>query len=170
MAISMEERLTFLKQRPMFAGISDDTIRAIADRMDEYSLPPKKNLYTHGDKGSVFYIIYRGSVRIWAYDEEEQERQFGVLETGDVLGMEALLTGRPRATTATTLEETTFLVLHSQDFEHMVDQYETIDEYLTILMETRREARQLQFPWLHQSEIVQIIARRHPVQLIKNLV
>jgi len=83
--------------------------------------------------------------------------------------MEALLTGRPRATSATAAEDTTFLVMHKPDFEHMVDQFDSIYEYLETLMETRQMAREQRFDWLHSGEIVQIIARRHPVQLYLDL-
>lgn len=170
MAISIEDRLEFLKKRQMFTGLEEEEVRIIAERMEEYTLPAGKNLFSQGDTGNVFYIIYRGSVRIWRLEPDEVgEHEYGILETGDKLGMEALLTGRPRATSATAAEDTIFLAMHKPDFEHMVDQYDSIYVYLETLIETRQMAREQQFHWLHSGEIVQIFSRRHPIQLYLDL-
>ena len=170
MAISIEDRLEFLKGRQMFTGLEEDAVRSIAERMEEYTLGEGKNLYSQGDTGNVFYIIYRGSVRIWRQEPgEDHEHEYGIRETGDKLGMEALLTSQPRATTATAAEDTTFLAMHKPDFEQMVNQYDSIYEYLETLVETRQMVREQQFHWLHSGEIVQIISRRHPIQLYLDL-
>ena len=165
MAIPIEERLEFLKSRQMFVDVEEEDILVLAERMDEYVLPAGKVLYAAGDKGNVFYIIFDGSVRITTFDENGEEREIGILETGDKLGEESLLMGVARATTVTSLQDTTFLVMHKPDFEYMLDRYPSIDEYITTLMDTRREARDRHFPWVHSDEVVQIITRRHPIQL-----
>jgi hypothetical protein len=165
MAISKEERFEFLKSRQMFADLEETDILLLAEHMDEYVLPAGKVLYSAGDKGNVFYIIFNGSVHVSMLEEDEQEREIGNLETGDKLGVESLLMGTPRATTVTSMEDTTFLVMHKPDFEHMLDRYPSIDEYLTTLMDTRREARIRHFPWLNENELIQILTRRHPIQL-----
>ena len=80
--------------------------------LEEFTLEAGKNLFSEGDRGTVFYIIYQGSVRAWAYNEDGEERDLGVMETGDKLGEESLLRGSSRAATVTALEKTTFLGLH----------------------------------------------------------
>jgi CRP-like cAMP-binding protein len=168
MAIPLEKRVAFLKQRQIFKEMDEAVLEEIAGRMDEYWLEADKNLFRQGDPGSVFYFIYSGSARVWTIEDGE-ERDHGFLETGDKLGEEALLMGRPRQVSVTTREETTFLVMHKSDFERMLERYPAIEDYLFALMETRQAFRRNYFPWLHKGEIVQIMSRRHPIQLALRL-
>ncbi|MBN2044987.1 MAG: cyclic nucleotide-binding domain-containing protein [Anaerolineales bacterium] len=169
MAIKREDRIAFLKQRQMFNGVDDEFISDIAKRLEEYKLEAEKVLFKQGDPGSVFYFIYEGSVRVWGLDANEEELDYGFFEAGDKFGEESLITGRPRSFSITTLEETTFLVMHAGDFEHMLDTYPSVDKFITTLMNTRRKTRQTVFPWLHPGEIVQILTRRHPIRMIDRM-
>jgi uncharacterized membrane protein YdbT with pleckstrin-like domain len=167
--INIEDRITFLKQRQMFNGVDDAFITEIAKSLEEYTLEANQVLFKEGDPGSVFYFIYQGSVRIWDSTAEGEEMDYGILETGDKIGEESLITGWERDFSVTTLEDTIFLVMHADDFDYMLESYPSIEQFMHTLMETRRQARLMSFPWLHPGEVVQIITRRHPVQMVLKL-
>jgi signal transduction histidine kinase len=164
MSISLEDKVTFLKDRMMFKGMEEEDITGIANRMEDYRHEGNRILYAEGDQGTVFYIIYEGSVRVWRY-EDEQEREIMLLEAGDKFGEGALLDMEPRSVTISTLEDTTFLVLHKEDFEWMLDRYPEIEDYLISMLETREQIRDMYFPWLHPGEVIHIFTRRHPATL-----
>ena len=147
MAIHKEELIEFLAQRPMFEGVLEQDLSRIADRMEEFHLEAGKPVFAHGDRGSVFYFIYSGRVRMWRR-EQKQEVELGVLENGDKFGEEALLFSRPRPYSISTLEECQFLTLHKPDFNFVLNKYPQTRNYLESTAHTRQQARSLQFDWL----------------------
>jgi len=164
MPISQEEKVKFLKNRIMFRGLEDEDITKIASRMEEYHQDGGKILYSQGDRGTVFYIIYQGSVRVWRM-EEDQERELMILEAGDKFGEGALLDEAPRSVSVSTLEDTDFLVIHKDDFEWMLTKYPQTEDFLITLLETREKVRDLYFPWLHSGETIHLFKRRHQATL-----
>ena len=168
MAISLEEKVNFLKSRAMFRGLDGEEIAEIASLMDEFHQEGDRLVYAEGDKGSVFYIIYHGSVRVWR-QEGEQEREIMILESGDKFGEGALIDNTTRSVTVNTLEDTDFLVMHKENFEWMIDQYPEIEQHLIDLLETREQIRDMYFPWMHSGEVIYIFTRRHPAVLWINL-
>lgn len=164
MTISTEERVQFLRQRPIFREIEDEWLYQIATRLQEFSRQAGELVYSEGEKGSVFYLIYKGMVRTWTI-EDKQERELEVLETGGKFGEDSLLTGSRRTASVTALDDSTFLAMHVQDFDWMVENFPEIGDYLVALLESRQQARAMYFPWLHLEEVVHIITRRHPVRL-----
>ncbi|MEJ2758191.1 MAG: cyclic nucleotide-binding domain-containing protein [Anaerolineales bacterium] len=164
MTISTEERVQFLRQRPMFQEIEDEWLYQIAGRMKEFTRKSGELVFSEGEKGTVFYLIYDGLVRVWTV-EDKQERELEILETGDKFGDDALLTGNRRNASITAVEDSTFLALHVQDFDWVLDNFPEVESYLVTLMESRQQARAMYFPWLHQEEVVYIITRRHPIRL-----
>ncbi|MGD2027711.1 MAG: cyclic nucleotide-binding domain-containing protein, partial [Anaerolineales bacterium] len=169
MAISTEERVAFLRQRLMFQGIDEEWLTVIAERMKEFERSAGELVFAEGDRGSVFYIIFKGSVRVWTIEQGE-ERQWEVLEAGDKFGEGALLTGNRRAASITAVGDSTFLAMHQQDFYWMLEHFPEVEEYLITLWESRQKAREMYFPWLHEGEVIHIITRRHPIRMWRELI
>jgi CRP-like cAMP-binding protein len=168
MAIHKEELIEFLAQRPMFAGIEEHHLARIADRMQEFQLEAGKPVFSHGDRGSVFYILYSGRARMWR-TEQKQAVELGELEPGDKFGEEALLFSRPRPYSITTLEDCQFLTMHKPDFNWLLNRYPETRAYLETTAHTRQQARSLRFDWLQRGEVVRLMTRRHPAELILDL-
>jgi uncharacterized membrane protein YdbT with pleckstrin-like domain len=168
MTPTKEEIITFLSQRPMFSGIEETELARIADRLDPFTLEAGKPVFAHGDRGSVFYLLYTGKVRMWR-SQQKQEIELGELESGDLFGEEALLFTRPRPYSINTVEDSFFLTLHKADFNWMVNRFPQIKSYLEVIAHTRQQARSLEFDWLQRGEVVYLMTRRHPAELVIDL-
>jgi CRP-like cAMP-binding protein len=168
MTPSKEEIITFLAHRPMFEGIAEEDLARIADRMEPFTLETGKPVFSHGDRGNVFYLIYSGKVRMWR-TVQKQEVELGELEPGDLFGEEALLFSRPRPYSITVLEEGFFLTLHKANFNWMLNRFPQIRDYLELIAHTRQQARSVEFDWLQRGEVVYLMTRRHPAELIIDL-
>jgi membrane protein YdbS with pleckstrin-like domain len=164
MAISREKRIAFLKQRQLFRGMEEADIGKIADRMGEHETPANNHLLTHGDRGRTYYIIYRGKVRVWR-KEENQEVELAILESGDEFGEEALLYNRPRSASVTAMDDCHFLTMDLRDFNWMLRTYPDIKLNIQAIAESHQQARKYRFYWLNPGEVVYLIARRHLADL-----
>jgi membrane protein YdbS with pleckstrin-like domain len=168
MAISREKRIAFLKQRQLFREMEEADIARIADRLDEYHIQAHEQLITHGDRGRTFYFIYSGKVRVWRKVERE-EVELAILESGDKFGEEALLFNQPRSASVTALEDCILLTLDIKDFNWMLRTYPVTKLALRAIAESHQQARKMRFTWLHQGEVIHLITRRHPAELIFDL-
>ena len=165
MPISKEDRIAFLKQRHLFKDLEEEDIAKIADRLEEYMIQANEHLFTHGDRGKIFYIIYKGKVRIWR-KEDGKEVELAVMEDGDKFGEEALLFNRPRSASVTAVEESQFLSLKLTDFNWMLRTYPELKLNLRAIAESHQKARRLRFDWLQPGEVIHLITRRHKADLI----
>lgn len=168
MTLSKDELVEFLSQRPMFVGLAEEDLSRIADRMEELSLGADQTVFDQGDRGSAFYIIYSGKVRVW-HTEQREEVILGELESGDGFGEESLLFTRPQPYSTATVEETTFYTLEKPQFNWMLNRFPQIRKYLETIAETLRQTRRQNFDWLQRGEMVHLMIRRHPAVLVVEL-
>lgn len=164
MPISQEDLLPFLKQRQMFNDMEEEDITQIASRMKETSLSSGESLFTQGDEANAFYMIYSGNIRAWK-EEDGKEKEVSILEAGDKIGVESMLYRRKRQVNAAAMGNTTLLYLKPEDFEWMLQTYPAIGDYLSMIADSRQQARRSEFPWLQKREAVHIITRRHVARL-----
>jgi len=164
MAISKEKRIAFLQQRLLFKGLEENDIGKVADRLDELDVPANTHLLTHGDRGRTFYIIYRGKVRVWR-KEHNEEIELAILESGDEFGEEALLFNRPRSASVTALDDCQLFTMDLKDFNWMLRTYPDIKLNIQSIAESHQQARRLRFEWLNPGEVVYLITRRHLADL-----
>jgi CRP-like cAMP-binding protein len=168
MMLSKDDLIEFLSHRPMFVGLNEEDLSRIADRLEEFTLEADKPVFTQGERGTVFYIIYTGKVRLW-HTEQKEEVELGMLESGDGFGEEAMLYSRPRPYSVATMEETTLLSLHKPQFNWMLTRFPQVRKYLETIAETLKQARRKHFDWLQRGEMVHLMIRRHPAELIIDL-
>ncbi len=101
-----------------------------------------------GSVGTTHWVILKGSVGVWAYDEtqlddeqEEMADNFGgklseikVLTAGSSFGERALIDNKPRSITVRCKEECHFAVLDKKDYSYILSKKngEFIDIYRLI--------------------------------------
>lgn len=168
MTPTKEEIIAFLSNRPLFEGFEEADLVKLAERIEVFSLEANKPVFSHGDRGSVFYMLYSGKVRMWRTDQKNVV-ELGELEPGDVFGEEALLFSRPRPYSIATEEDCLFLTLHKGDFRRMLTNFPQTRAYLDTIAHTRQQARSVGFDWLQRGEVVYLMTRRHPAELILDL-
>ncbi|MBW8012909.1 MAG: cyclic nucleotide-binding domain-containing protein [Chloroflexi bacterium] len=169
MVTAQEERKTFLQDLQLFNEFEEEQIENIAKRLKAHKLEKGESLFSEGDDGDNFYIIQSGLVRVWR-QENQEEVDLAILETGDYFGEEALLFYRPRSASITAAEDTTLLYLDETDFQWLLEYSPDIRENLNAIAETHQKARQLRFTWLGDSEVIHLILQRHVAHFLINLV
>jgi CRP/FNR family cyclic AMP-dependent transcriptional regulator len=114
-AVEKDQKLRFLKDVPLFANCSKQSLGQIARLVDEVQLPAGHVLMQQGRIGDEFFVIVDGKVRV-----ERDGRRIDVLGPGDFLGEIALVDHRPRTATAVCETPCHLLVLGHREFHTLL--------------------------------------------------
>lgn len=131
----MPTRSEVLRRVPLFQGMTDTAIDAIADLATESTYPTDADLVREGEPGETFIVIARGSASVHAGG-----KILRTLATGDFLGEISLLDGGPRTATVTALEPVDALVISRDGFDRLMQQNPVIR--LDILQALTRRVRE----------------------------
>ncbi len=105
-----------LKTIPLFIGMDDDELAAIANIMDEQHFRPGQIIFKAEQLGGTLYIIQAGQVELSIIDDDGEKLVLEVLESGDFFGELSLLDGGTRSATAASVQRTSTLVLNRHEF------------------------------------------------------
>jgi putative ABC transport system ATP-binding protein len=117
----------FLGKCPSFAGLTLETLSALADKMALEKYPAGTIIFRQGDEGDRFYLIRAGSVDIM---RDERGTVLATLKPGEFFGEVALLTGEKRNATARVRDNLEAYTLSKADFHAAIEHSPTFKEQL----------------------------------------
>jgi CRP/FNR family cyclic AMP-dependent transcriptional regulator len=106
-----EAAAALLRSTRLFAGLSEPTLRALADRAVERSFPRHARLFYQGDPGTGLYVLASGLVKVVVTSEDGEEMVLVTLGRGEALGELSVVDGGPRSASAEALEPTVALLI-----------------------------------------------------------
>jgi len=101
-ALVVEDKLETLRRVPLFAGLDERGLQAVALLAREVARKAGDVLMVEGEEGGAFFVIVEGTVRI-----EHGDRTIRSMTAGGFLGEIALFERKPRTATATCVTEVT---------------------------------------------------------------
>jgi CRP/FNR family cyclic AMP-dependent transcriptional regulator len=110
-----------LRAVPLFHGMTDTAVGAIAELATEEAFPAGAVLVRQGEPGETFIVIASGSASV-----ETGGRQVRTLAAGDFLGEISLIDGGPRTATVTAIEPIAALVIQRAGFERLMSDFPVI--------------------------------------------
>lgn len=114
------DRLSVIKQMPLFAGLTDDELGALTHDLLCRRFREGEAIFQQGDPGQMLYLVESGQVRIYVQDEEGQETSVTLCGPGDMFGELAVIDGLPRSASAVAMDRTVVHILSRDRFrEHM---------------------------------------------------
>lgn len=124
-----------LRGVPLFSGLTERAIEAIAALTTEQSFADGDTLVRQGEAGETFINLLDGSARV------ERDRQpIAELGRGDFLGEISLVDGEPRTATVTAHGPVRALVVQHADFRRLFDEFGAV-RYDIVTALTRRIRR-----------------------------
>lgn len=105
-----------LKTIPLFIGMDEDELAALAAIMDEQAFRAGHVIFKAEESGGTLYIIQAGQVELSIVDDDGEKLVLDLLESGDFFGELSLLDGGTRSATATTTQRSDMLVLQRHEF------------------------------------------------------
>jgi CRP/FNR family transcriptional regulator, cyclic AMP receptor protein len=110
------EFAALLGMNPIFAGLGDEAITAIATLCTKRQLDSGEVLFQKGDKGDALYGVRRGRVRVETGTASGGRLVLNVLGPGDLFGEIALFDGQPRTADAIASEASELFMVRRSDF------------------------------------------------------
>jgi CRP/FNR family cyclic AMP-dependent transcriptional regulator len=110
-----------LRTIPLFQGMTDRAIEAIAGLAEDASFPAGAELTREGEPGESFIVIASGRASVEIGGKTVRE-----LAAGDYLGEISLIDGRPRTATVVALEPISALIVSRSGFERLMDDYPSV--------------------------------------------
>ncbi|MEK7388758.1 MAG: cyclic nucleotide-binding domain-containing protein [Elusimicrobiota bacterium] len=111
-----------------------------------YHYDKGETVFSQGQKGDAFYIIYQGAVEIRLNRWLVMSKTVASLKPGDFLGEIALISDEPRTATVVCAEPAKIFVLTAEDFRFV------LNENPAAASEMRRIAARRKFDTSHQSD------------------
>ena len=104
-----------LKNIPLFAGVADNELRALAERAITRNYPKQAIIVSEGDESDSIYLILAGRVKIYLSDENGKELILAIKGPGQYFG-EMVLDEQPRSACVMTLDPSQFAIVSRADF------------------------------------------------------
>lgn len=125
-----------LRSVPLFRGLTDQAVTAIAEMAVETSYETGAVLVREDDPGDRFIVLVAGSARV-----ERGGKPIAALGAGDFLGEIALVDGRPRTATVTATSPIEALEIRRDAFMDLMDRSSVVR--LGVLMALTERLREL---------------------------
>lgn len=150
---SESERLQFLRDIPIFAGVDEAALSELANGAAEVSFKARTLIFREKDPGGEMFIIKSGRVSVVKHLGEAHETNLATLGPRDFFGEMAIIECVARSASVRALEDTEVirikpLQLHRL-YERRPDQYAII--ILNIARDISRRLRALDENWAEAS-------------------
>lgn len=111
--LSTLERVLLLREVPLFAELSPDDLKGIAEVAEERLHSAGTIICREGDQGRELYIIVSGSVQVF---READNKQLALITKDDIVGEMSIIESEPRSATLKAETDTRLLVLDAKAF------------------------------------------------------
>lgn len=131
---STNQRFTGLQEAllssPVFRSLGKKELRELEDVANLHLFRAAQLIFSEGDPGRSIHIILDGRVKVFTKDNEGNEFQLAILVPNQFFGEVGLLSGRPRATSVATLEESLLGELRYKNMRTLILHYPQMREVI----------------------------------------
>jgi CRP-like cAMP-binding protein len=117
---------------PLFEGLGDDDLRAIADKLEERDLHAGEHLSSEGGAGYFFFVIESGGAEV-----VKQGAKVADLGAGDFFGEGAIFRARRRTATVTATAPGVVFAMFGADFAKLVGDIPELHERIDTALDAR---------------------------------
>ncbi len=111
-----------LRKVEFFTPLTVGQLERVLPSVMLYSYAKGETVFSQGQKGDAFYIVYQGSVEIRLRQWLVLSKKVAILKTGDFLGEISLISDEPRNATVVCAEATMLFVLIADDFKFVLQE------------------------------------------------
>ena len=113
------EKVLFLDSSPIFAGLAEEELAALAQIALEQEYEPGEILFEEGQPPHHLYIILRGKVAVF-HRVGDEERAVAYLGEKECVGEMTILDDEPRSASVKAAEKTVALKVDRESFRELI--------------------------------------------------
>ena len=136
-APATNETFERLSNTSIFAPLSDEETRQLADSSLIRVYAPGESIVRQGQQGKSMFVIHRGAVFV-QINEEGKAKNIRALHEGDFFGEMGLFTGEPRSATVIVEDETEVLEISNLSLKPILENNPELVQSFSQLIEERR--------------------------------
>lgn len=148
---------------PLFADLPDEVLWAVSERLLLRHVPAGELVFAEGAPGDALYLIDSGEVEILS-EKRAGSIVLARLGSDEFFGEMALLTGKPRSSSARTADHTNLWVLYRSEFDDLVNRYPSVSLALSKVLSERLAEMDRRFSESHLRGL-KLLAGLTPSQL-----
>lgn len=111
-----------LRKVDFFTPLTVGQLERVRPTVMLYSYEKGETVFSQGQKGDAFYIVYKGSVDILLKRWLVLSKKIATLKEGDFLGEIALISDEPRTASVVAAEPTMLFTLIADDFKFVLNE------------------------------------------------
>ncbi len=142
-----------LQKVPLFAGLPESALAALAARLRRRSLPGGTPVVYKGDPSGSLYLIESGRVKVHQATAGGSEVILNILGPGDFFGEMSLLDGQPRSADISTLEPSVLLLLEGEALQEIVAERPAVAWTLLQILSRRARTQNTQAEMLMTRDV-----------------
>ena len=116
-----ENDLSQLSSSPIFGGLGEPELRALAEEAATVELRPNETLFSQGQPSDAFFVVLQGKVDIFLKGSNGSDRRLATLEPGHILGETSLLLKGTHSVTARSEGASRLLKFSNAHFQRLLD-------------------------------------------------
>jgi CRP-like cAMP-binding protein len=117
------DRLTLLREAPLFSGVEADALARLASHAGTRRLAADQTLFHKGDPGGELCGVLSGRLRVRGVGPEGRSMVFSYLDPGAIFGEIAIVDRQPRSASIDAAEPSEVLVVHRAAFAAFVREH-----------------------------------------------
>ncbi|HRQ58045.1 MAG TPA: cyclic nucleotide-binding domain-containing protein [Azoarcus taiwanensis] len=132
---------TALKTFPLFQGLADATLNAVAQSAVMRRFPRGQAVVHAGDRTDYVYFVLTGSLKVVVSDENGREVILSILGQGELFGEMGIFGEHPRSASVVSVMPSDLIMLSKSDFRHLMhDNFEVAWRMMCNLADRLRNA------------------------------
>jgi CRP-like cAMP-binding protein len=143
--ITPSDRQEFLQTIPIFAGINEAALSALANEVEDVAIPKDEVIVREGEAGNKMFIIHSGRVEVLKNLGQPRETVLAVFGPRDFLGEMSMIECVTRSASLRAVEESVLFALKGSGlyrlYRHQPDQYAIV--ILNIARDLSRRLRSI---------------------------
>ena len=131
---------TLLKSVPLFAGLPNELLHALASVVMHRSVPRLTTIVAEGDPVDSLYIVINGRLKVMMGEADGKEVILSIVGPGEFFGEMGLIDDSPRSASVVTIETCELLVVTKRDFRKCIA--ENVEMSMTVMRGLVRRLRE----------------------------
>ena len=136
-AMPSSDRVSLLRSGPVFAGVPDRELQALASVASEQAYRAREFIFMEGDAAGSFCLVLSGRVKILRQSRDGKEVVLELLGRGEPFGGVAVFERRPYPASAQALERTTVLKIPGDAILALADRHPSMIRELALMIGRR---------------------------------